>query len=116
VLSLAVGLPVLLALVPFVSEPSGGGIGNALGCVGYGAAFSTPLLALLVVLERRDRLPLVDIALCGASLGLAGAIVLDLHCTNTHPCHLLLGHASIGWIMILTGLMWARLQPPRRRR
>jgi hypothetical protein len=106
-LPLGAALPTVLWLARGGSaEPAG----NALVCFAYGSLFSLPLLALFVVLERRDRLPATDAALLGASLGLFAAIILELECASRHLPHLLAGHATVGWafIALLVGLWQLR--------
>jgi hypothetical protein len=86
---------------------------NALVCFAYGAAFALPVLAVLVVLERRDRLPQWDAALLGALLGVLAAIILDLECRSRHLPHLALGHASVGWAFIALLTVWAGFRASR---
>jgi hypothetical protein len=107
---LGAGLPGFLALGLFASEPPRESYAHAFACFGYGTVFALPLLGLLTLLERRERLPPLDAALLGASSGLIGAIVLDLHCADTHPAHQFLGHVSVVWAFIVSAWAWTLLR------
>lgn len=93
------GLPFLAAFVPATEASRQSGPEGALGCFLYGALFTLPLGILLWAFDRDDRPTLRTVCLSAAALGLSANLVLELHCPNGHPLHLLLGHAS-------TGLAW----------
>lgn len=111
-LLLALGLPVLLALLPeahgLVHEhpESFGGRGadfwpRAAACLVFGMAMSLPLLAVLLLADRRDRRRTGRLALAAGAAGLAGNVVLLLHCPLVARGHLLAGHASVGFAFLL---------------
>jgi hypothetical protein len=90
------GLPFLAAFVPATEASRLTGPEGALGCFVYGALFTLPLGILLWAFDRDDRPTLRTVCLSATALGLAANLVLELHCPNGHPLHLVLGHASIG--------------------
>jgi hypothetical protein len=102
-------LPALLALVAPLGAAHGDIENPALAwatsgnCFALGAAAVVPFLALAWLLERRDHVPLVALALAGALSGVAANLLLYVHCGSEHLGHLLLGHASIGltWALAL---------------
>ncbi len=90
------GLPFLAAFVPATAHSQHAGPGGALSCFLYGALFTLPVGILLWAFDRDDRLTLRTVCLSAAALGLSANLILELHCPNGHPTHLLLGHASLG--------------------
>ncbi|HTQ06756.1 MAG TPA: hypothetical protein VMI54_23025 [Polyangiaceae bacterium] len=107
----AFGLPVVYAALgelsfdaTFVAAPF---FASALSCFLYGTLLSTPLVALLWLLDRgsgsRSRL-IAGAAACG----LAANAALLLHCPATDPAHLLVGHGAIGFTLALVAWLFAR--------
>jgi hypothetical protein len=80
---------------------------QAVACFSYGTFLALPFLAVLWAIERSDR-PIVLLLLgFGAVGGLAANAALALHCPNTEPSHLALGHATIGVALALLGALWS---------
>jgi hypothetical protein len=106
--SFALGLLALPALVALLS-PLGAARapealeawGNPAECFGYGALSGLPLLVMYWLFERRDRIPLSALVSAGALSGIAANALLHCHCASAHLPHLLLGHASIGFVWAL---------------
>ncbi len=73
---------------------------RALACLGFGLSIGLPVLIVVRLLERNPEgsRSLVLLA-CGLG-GLAGNLTLHLHCPITHLPHLLVGHASIGVVLL----------------
>ena len=69
---------------------------HALGCFAFGLVTALPFVALLLALDRRERRPWRDVALCAAAGGLAGNLTLLLHCPLVAREHLYAGHATVG--------------------
>ncbi|MFZ5893287.1 MAG: hypothetical protein ACOY0T_19665 [Myxococcota bacterium] len=95
-------LPFLLALLPaLLDATTHWPAAKATACLIYGAAFSVPLFAGLWLFDRAERLSFTSLyALAGAS-GLAGNLILILHCPSRAPLHLLLGHATVGLFVLV---------------
>jgi hypothetical protein len=98
-LALALLLPWLLAALPaahaYVHQPWQTVLHQASGCFLMGSAIALPAIVVLAgVGRRRQGWPGFAIlpALVAAPASLIG---LQLHCPNTAPAHLLLGHAPI---------------------
>jgi hypothetical protein len=47
------------------------------------------------------------LAATGAIAGLVANSALALHCPNTDPAHLAVGHATIGIVFACLGALWA---------
>ena len=102
-------LPALLALIAPLGAAGGDVEDPALAwatsgnCFALGAAAVVPFLGLAWLLERRDHVPIVALALIGALSGVSANLLLHVHCGSEHLGHLLLGHASIGlaWALAL---------------
>lgn len=89
-------VPALAAFAPATEVSRLAGPDGALACFGYGALFTLPIAVLLWALDRDDRPSFRTVCLSAAALGLASNLLLELHCGNGNPAHVLLGHASLG--------------------
>ena len=67
---------------------------RASACLLFGTLTSLPLLAALVLADRRERRPAGSLAFAAAAAGLAGNLTLLLHCPLVARGHLLVGHAG----------------------
>lgn len=103
----ALGIPFLLAFAPATEVSRQASSGGALNCFVYGALFTVPLALLLWACDRNDRPSQGTVCLAAVGLGLSANLVLELHCPNGNAVHLLLGHASIGILWLVT---WAVLR------
>jgi hypothetical protein len=95
-LTFAVAVPALAAFAPATAVAGQAAPDGALGCFGYGALLTLPIALLIWALDRNDRPSLRTVCLSAAALGLSANLLLELHCANNNPEHLLLGHASLG--------------------
>jgi hypothetical protein len=101
-------LPFVLALRPAVHQAhsaSLAGVGaellpRAAKCFVYGGVFAAVMLLLVWALDRGEHRSVLVAALGAALAGLAGNVALHLHCPITHPEHLLLGHATVGLVLV----------------
>ncbi|HET7544235.1 MAG TPA: hypothetical protein VFK05_30400 [Polyangiaceae bacterium] len=100
-LAFALGVPILAAFAPATELSRQAGPEGALNCFGYGALLTLPIALLLWAFDRDDRPTLRTVCLSAAALGLAANLLLELHCGNGNPAHVLLGHASLGvaWLL-----------------
>ncbi len=109
-----------LVLIPGVHDhvamrpgEAGGLLSHATPCATYGFALGLPIYALLRLLDRGDSLGRLHAA-CAA--GLAGNVVLELHCPVGGSSHLLAGHAMV-LVVYVGGMMlieWAlRMRPSK---
>lgn len=71
---------------------------GSLSCFAYGSALAAPSVVLLWALDRETVMSFRVWALAAGMVALAANLILLLHCTNTHPGHLLAGHLSIGLV------------------
>jgi hypothetical protein len=92
----ALGLPFLIAFLPATEAARLAGPGGALNCFIFGTLLTVPTAVLLWALDRDDSPSLRTVCLSAVALGLSADSLLELHCPNGNPTHLLLGHASIG--------------------
>lgn len=101
-LCFALAVPVLAGFAPATELSRHAGPGGALGCFGYGALLSLPIALMLWASDRNDRPSLRTVCLSAAALGLSANLLLELHCANGNPTHVLLGHASLGlaWLAV----------------
>lgn len=114
-LGAAVGLPLLLALLPMAHDAqpeSLGGLGTelwprAIGCLLYGAICGLPLVGVLVGVSRTELRPGWRMATGLACAGLAGLFALQVHCPITQPPHLQLGHGPVVLALLTGGLLVA---------
>ena len=105
-LAFALAVPILAGFAPATELSRHAGAEGALGCFGYGALFTLPVALLLWAFDRDDRPSLRTVCLSAAALGLSANLLLELHCGNGNPLHVLLGHASLGvaWLAVWAGL------------
>lgn len=122
---LALGIPLLLSLVPeahgLVHEHpesfKGRGAdfyGRAATCLLFGAVTALPLFAVLLLADRRDRPRFVRLALGAGVAGLAGNLTLLLHCPLVGRGHLVAGHATVGFafLLLVGAAAWWRARRP----
>lgn len=95
-LAFALAVPILAAFAPATELSRRAGAEGALNCFAYGALFTLPVALLLWAFDRNDRPSLRSVCLSAAALGLSANLLLELHCSNGNPLHVLLGHASLG--------------------
>jgi hypothetical protein len=111
ILGLALLLPFAIAAAPAahlahpasIAGAEASLLSTALPCFLFGAAFGLPVLLLLLAASRGGVRAWTALLLPAAAAGLAGILVLELHCPITHPPHLTLGHATIG--LALAGVL-----------
>jgi len=101
-LCFALAVPTLAGFAPATEASRHAYPGGALGCFGYGAALTLPIALSLWAFDRDDQPSLRTVCLSAAALGLSANLLLELHCANGNPTHVLLGHASLGlaWLLI----------------
>jgi len=101
-LAFALAVPVLAGFAPATEISRHAGAEGALSCFSYGALLTLPVALLLWVFDRDDRPALRTVCLSAAGLGLSANLLLELHCGNGNPTHVLLGHASLGlaWLAV----------------
>jgi hypothetical protein len=108
----AVLLPIYFALTPPNPEAVGldapGMAAATLGCFLFGALPGVLLVLTLRALDRNAHRAL-DVALLAAACGgVAGNAALELHCPSVAPLHLLLGHATVGVVLVAVYFVWNR--------
>jgi len=118
VMLVALTLPaVLAALGPahFAHSASLEGTGldfwpRALACLKFGAAMAVPAMLVLLWADRSQGKSLTLAALVAGAGGLTGNLVLHVHCPITDPLHLLVGHATVGLLLVAPLLLvaWVR--------
>ncbi len=118
-LLVALVLPALYALG--LMEPVASAVGHdpsflrhAFGCFSYGAMLSLPVLIVAWSVERHERLPLGNALLAGGLAGLVANLALLFHCPMNERSHLVLGHATIGFVVAIAVAMLSRAGVPRR--
>ena len=104
-------LPLLVALLPEaeVSHPASlAGAGadfatRALTCLCYGVIVSGPMILLLWLASREDRLAPTTLLFAAGATGVAANLALHAHCSITYPAHLIFGHATVAlaWLSAL---------------
>jgi hypothetical protein len=86
---------------------------HAVACLRYGTLLSLPAVLLFVAMDRqvaRGRLFLILTASIG---GIVGNFALLLHCPNGRLAHQLLGHATVGLVLLIcigAAIVFARLR------
>lgn len=118
---LALAVPWGLALLPPALPPPGPGadaLAAAAGCFFFGSLIALPALVLVLAIGRRPS-GLPGFALLPATAAaLAGIFGLELHCPNTSPVHLAMGHAPIAvalpLVLLIAGLAWRSRARARR--
>lgn len=98
-------VPVLIAFWPATETARLAGPGGALNCFVFGTLLTAPTAVLLWALDRDDSPSLRTVYLSAVALGLSANSLLELHCPNGNPTHLLLGHASIGLVWLAAWLV-----------
>ena len=83
---------------------------GALACFLYGSLFALPVILAGIASVRAGARHLGMWAVAVISAGTCGNAVLQLHCPLTDPGHLLLGHASIGFVIAAAGAVWVVLR------
>jgi len=118
--ALAFSLPfILAALAPTHAQPVShveiqhSFLYHAAVCLRYGTLLSFPTVLLFVAMDRqvaRGRLFLILTASIG---GIVGNFALLLHCPNGQLAHQLLGHATVGLVLLIcigAAIVFARLR------
>jgi hypothetical protein len=118
--SVAAGLlvPVLFAVTPPGAETAalgspGMGKGIVL-CFLFGALPGVLLVLALRALDRTAHRAGDAALLAAVGGGLAGNAALELHCPSVAPLHLLLGHATVGVVLVVVYAAVRRSREPRR--
>jgi hypothetical protein len=111
-LFVAVLVPIYFALTPPNAQAVGldapGMVAATLSCFLFGALPGVLLVLALRALDRNAHHAL-DVALVAAACGgLAGNAALELHCPSVAPLHLLLGHATVGVVLVALYFVWNR--------
>lgn len=120
----AVVVPFLIAAAPAAHghhPTSLGGIGadlaaRALQCFAFGSAVALPMLALFWALDRGRHGAWPGALSAAGAAGLTGILALELHCPLTHPAHLVVGHATVGSVLLFVygGVTWLRRRAAAR--
>lgn len=108
-LGMALGVPVLFALLPtvppLVAVP---GIPPEVAtrvCFAAGAMVGLLVLVALRALDRGSS-PSFSLLIAAGAGGVAASLALELHCPITAASHLLLGHASVGVVLVAAGALF----------
>lgn len=109
-----IAAPIVLAVVPltaFGHEEFAAGEGGAFAvgcfkCLSFGAVLGLPVLLLAGLMRRANVDGAAIVALGGVAAGLTGNLTLQVHCPIVDTGHLLLGHASLLFILIAAILLW----------
>jgi predicted anti-sigma-YlaC factor YlaD len=94
-------LTALPPALPIAAEASDHLIDRAMRCLLFGSMTALPALLILVGVGRRSVGPRGFGLLPATAAALAGIVGLELHCPDASPAHLLVGHASIVWVLPL---------------
>lgn len=74
-------------------------------CLRYGALLALPAVVLLVAMDRQLARSRLFLLLAAGLGGVAGNLALLMHCANEQPLHQLLGHATVGLLLLaFTGI------------
>ena len=125
VLVVALTVPAVLAVlgppahVAYPASLAGTGLDfwpRALACLKFGAAMAVPAILVLLWADRTQGKSLMLAALVAGAGGLTGNLVLHVHCAITDPLHLLVGHATVGLVLVAPLLLvaWVRRRRARR--
>jgi len=105
---LALGLPfILAALAPAYAQPAShveiqhSFLYQAGVCLRYGTWLSLPAVLLFVAMDRQLARGRFFLTLAASIGGIAGNFALLLHCPNEQPAHQLLGHATVGLVLLI---------------
>jgi hypothetical protein len=108
---LTLALPLAYALAssstPETSNSELGFAQQALGCFVYGSVLALPFIVVVWTLDRSDQRALVLLTGMAGVAGLVANGALALHCPNTEPLHLAVGHATIGSALAAIGAIVA---------
>ncbi len=99
--ALAVLAPVALGVLPggpAVAPPTF--LGPAAGCLALGAMLGGALLVIARALDRGGTTALTGAFLAAAAAGLAGNVLLCLHCPVNDPAHVVVGHAGVVVVLL----------------
>jgi hypothetical protein len=74
------------------------------------------MLALFWALDRGRHGAWPGALTAAGAAGLTGILALELHCPLTHPTHLVVGHATVGSVLLLVygGFTWLRRRAAAR--
>jgi hypothetical protein len=114
--AVALLLPVAVAVLPSpythapevcVGAPFGEpGFWASVGeCLAFGVVLGAPFFVLLWLLERRDGPDRGRGLLLAGAAGLAGVLALLLHCPLVSTSHLLLGHATVPFALLVLAIL-----------
>jgi len=106
--ALAFGLPfILAALAPAYAQRAShieiqhSFVYQAGVCLRYGTWLSLPVVLLFVAMDRQLARGRFFLTLAASIGGIAGNFALLLHCPNEQPAHQLLGHATVGLVLLI---------------
>ncbi len=71
-------------------------------CLRYGTLLSFPSVLLFVAMDRQLARGRLFLTLTACTGGIAGNSALLLHCPNEQPAHQLLGHATVGLVLLIS--------------
>lgn len=109
--ALALALPLGISVVIADSVHAAAHDDAALGvarCLFFGAVFAVPTAIWVFLARRTPWLETPSLVLLAALLGLAGNLVLQVHCSNTAWVHVFFGHAGLGLLLLVPLGMWRR--------
>ncbi len=113
----AAGLPIAIAILPeayhahgLVSEVPHSLLPKAYQCLIFGTITALPFVVMGFILDRSAFFSSSRILATVLASNLIGNILLQLHCPNTDPVHLLLGHATVllPLLALLLLIVWIR--------
>ena len=106
--ALAFTLPfILAALAPAYAQPAShveiqhSFLYQAGVCLRYGTLLSLPAVLLFVAMDRQLARGRFFLTLTASIGGIAGNFALLLHCPNEQPAHQLVGHATVGLVLLI---------------
>ncbi len=106
--ALAFCLPfILAALAPAYAQPAShveiqrSFLYQAAVCLRYGTFLSLPCIVLFVAMDRQLARGRLFLTLAASIGGVTGNFALLLHCPNEQPAHQLLGHATVGLVLLV---------------
>jgi hypothetical protein len=117
--ALGAGLALPTALAFLLSAPFEGAppppLSAAGVCLGLGATLGLCVVIFLRALDRGGHGSTRVALLAATAGGLAGNLSLELHCPSHALTHLLLGHATVGLLLLVTYGAFVWLRAPRFR-
>jgi hypothetical protein len=118
--ALAFSLPFILAtLAPAYAQPAShveiqhSVLYHAWVCLRYGTLLSFPAVLLFVAMDRQVARGRLFLTLTASIGGVAGNFALLLHCPNGQLAHQLLGHATVGLVLLFcigAAIVFARVR------